>query len=45
MPETKGEQSRLDLGGAALTVAGLAFLTYGLVEQQWMPTIGGPACC
>ena len=41
VPETKGEQNRLDFGGAALTVASLAFLTYGLVGQQWLPTIGG----
>ncbi len=38
VPETTGEQSRLDFGGAALTVASLAFMTYGLVEQQWWPT-------
>ena len=38
VPETKGEQIRLDLGGAVLTVASLAFMTYGLVEQQGWPT-------
>ncbi len=41
VPETKGEQTRLDLGGAALTVASLAFLTYGLVAQEWTPTMVG----
>ena len=41
VPETKGEQSRLDLGGSFLTVASLAFMTYGLVEQQWWPTTVG----
>jgi EmrB/QacA subfamily drug resistance transporter len=41
VPETKGEQNRLDLGGAALTVASLAFMTYGLVAQQWWPTTVG----
>lgn len=41
VPETKGEQNKLDLGGAALTVATLAFLTYGLVAQQWMPSLAG----
>jgi EmrB/QacA subfamily drug resistance transporter len=43
VPETKGEQSRLDLGGAGLSLAGLAFLTYGLVAQQWTPSIAGVA--
>ena len=43
VPETKGEQSRLDFGGAGLSLAGLAFLTYGLVAQQWMPSIAGVA--
>ena len=41
VPETKGEQNRLDLGGSAFTVASLAFMTYGLVEQQWWPTSVG----
>ena len=43
VPETKGEQSRLDFGGAGLSLAGLAFLTYGLVAQQWAPSIAGVA--
>jgi EmrB/QacA subfamily drug resistance transporter len=43
VPETKGEQSRLDFGGAGLSLAGLAFLTYGLVAQQWTPSIVGAA--
>jgi EmrB/QacA subfamily drug resistance transporter len=41
VPETKGEQNRLDFGGAALSLLGLAFLTYGLVAQQWVPSIAG----
>jgi EmrB/QacA subfamily drug resistance transporter len=41
VPETRGEQSRLDFGGAGLSLAGLAFLTYGLVAQEWMPSIAG----
>lgn len=41
VPETKGEQNRLDFGGAALSLVGLAFLTYGLVAQQWTPSIAG----
>lgn len=43
VPETKGEQNRLDFGGAALSLVGLAFLTYGLVAQQWTPSIAGAA--
>lgn len=35
VPETSGEQNRIDYGGAALTAAGLAALTYGLVERSW----------
>ena len=34
VPETKGEQGRLDLTGAALAAGGLALLTYGLVEKS-----------
>lgn len=41
VPETRGEQNRLDLGGTGLTVASLAFMTYGLVAQQWLPTTVG----
>ncbi len=41
VPETTGEQNKLDLGGAGLTAAGLAFLTYGLVEKSWMWSVGG----
>jgi EmrB/QacA subfamily drug resistance transporter len=41
VPETKGEQNRLDFGGAALTVGSLAFLTYGLVAEQWLTTTIG----
>ena len=41
VPETKGEQGRIDFGGAGLTVAALAFLTYGLVVEDWMPTVAG----
>ncbi|MDX6277597.1 MAG: hypothetical protein QOJ72_1725 [Nocardioidaceae bacterium] len=35
VPETKGEQEKLDFVGAILTAGGLAFLTYGLVEKSW----------
>jgi EmrB/QacA subfamily drug resistance transporter len=35
VPETTGEQGRLDVGGAVLAAAGLAFLTYGLVDGSW----------
>ncbi len=41
VPETKGEQGRIDFGGAGLTVVALAFLTYGLVVEDWMPTVAG----
>ena len=41
VPETTGEQKKLDLGGTALTAVGLALLTYGLVEQQWMWSAAG----
>lgn len=41
VPETTGEQKKLDLGGAALAAAGLAFLTYGLVEKSWTWSIVG----
>lgn len=41
VPETTGDQGRLDIGGAVLTAAGLAFLTYGLVAQSWLPSIAG----
>jgi EmrB/QacA subfamily drug resistance transporter len=41
VPETKGEQNRLDFGGAGLSLVGLAFLTYGLVAQEWVPSIAG----
>jgi len=43
VPETKGSQERIDVGGAVLTVASLTFLTYGLVAQQWLPSIAGVA--
>lgn len=36
VPETTGEQDRIDYGGAALTALGLAALTYGLVEKSWL---------
>ncbi len=43
VPETKGEQGRLDFSGAALAAGGLALLTYGLVEKSWPWSIGGVA--
>ncbi|MET1037651.1 MAG: MFS transporter [Aeromicrobium sp.] len=41
VPETTGDQGRIDFGGAALTAAGLAALTYGLVEGSWWWAITG----
>jgi EmrB/QacA subfamily drug resistance transporter len=41
VPETKGDQGRIDFGGAGLTVVSLAFLTYGLVVEDWIPTVAG----
>ncbi len=35
VPDTSGEQGKIDIGGAALTAGGLALLTYGLVEKSW----------
>lgn len=35
VPETTGEQGRIDYGGAALTAMSLGALTYGLVEGSW----------
>jgi EmrB/QacA subfamily drug resistance transporter len=43
VPETTGEQDKIDFLGAGLTAAGLAFLTYGLVEKSWMWSIVGLA--
>lgn len=43
VPETTGEQEKLDFGGAALVAAGLASLTYGLVDKAWMPALVGVA--
>ncbi len=36
VPETKGQQGKLDFAGAALAAGGLALLTYGLVEKSWL---------
>lgn len=41
VPESTGEQGRLDVVGAALTAVGLGLLTYGLVEETWTWSIGG----
>ncbi len=41
VPETTGEQDKIDYIGAGLTAAGLAFLTYGLVDKSWMYAIIG----
>lgn len=43
VPETKGEQGKLDLTGAALAAGGLALLTYGLGEKSWLWSTGGIA--
>nr|MCW2729007.1 transporter [Aeromicrobium sp.] len=41
VPETTGQQDRIDYGGAALTAIGLATLTYGLVDESWLwSTVG-----
>lgn len=36
VPETSGDQGRIDYEGAALTAFSLAALTYGLVEKSWL---------
>lgn len=41
VPETRGSQYRIDVGGAALTVATLSLLTYGLVAESWPWTVAG----
>jgi EmrB/QacA subfamily drug resistance transporter len=41
VPESKGDQGRIDFAGAGLTVVSLAFLTYGLVAEEWVPTVAG----
>lgn len=43
VPESTGAQERLDVEGSLLTVGTLAFLTYGLVQQEWVPTVAGLA--
>lgn len=43
VPESKNDavEGRIDFTGAALTAAGLAALTYGLVESQVLPSLLG----
>jgi EmrB/QacA subfamily drug resistance transporter len=41
VPETTGEQDKIDYLGAGLTAAGLALLTYGLVDKSWTWSILG----
>jgi EmrB/QacA subfamily drug resistance transporter len=41
VPESTGEQDPIDYGGAALTAAGLAALTYGLVDESWRWAVAG----
>ncbi len=41
VPETTGEQGKLDITGAAFAAGGLALLTYGLVEKSWPWSLGG----
>ena len=43
VPESRGSDDRIDVTGAAITAASLAALTYGLVEELWLPTSIGVA--
>jgi len=43
VPESRGGRERLDVVGAGLTMAGLALLTWGLVEESWMWGLVGGA--
>jgi EmrB/QacA subfamily drug resistance transporter len=43
VPESKGTQDRIDFTGAGLSLIGLAFLTYGLVAEEWVPSTAGLA--
>ena len=43
VPDSRGSQGRQDVAGAALTAAGLAVLTYGLVVEDWTLTAIGLA--
>jgi EmrB/QacA subfamily drug resistance transporter len=36
VPETRGEQEPIDYAGAVIGAAGLAVLTYGLVDESWL---------
>jgi len=36
VPETTGDQGKIDYEGAGLTALGLAALTYGLVDRSWI---------
>lgn len=41
VPESRGSNDRIDVTGAAITAASLAALTYGLVEELWLPSLLG----
>lgn len=43
VPESRGSNDRIDVTGAAITAASLAALTYGLVEELWLPSLLGGA--
>lgn len=43
VPDSRGDQGRIDGLGAALTAASLALLTYGLVIESWVWSLGGVA--
>lgn len=43
VPESRGSDDRIDVTGAAITAASLAALTYGLVEELWLPSLLGVA--
>jgi EmrB/QacA subfamily drug resistance transporter len=41
VPESRGASARIDFAGAALSLVGLAVLTYGLVAEEWLPMVAG----
>jgi EmrB/QacA subfamily drug resistance transporter len=43
VPETRGTDDHLDVVGASLTAAGLALLSFGLVDRSWPYAVAGAA--